>query len=96
MPWCQSSVLYSQQETHSNRFCHGQQDMCWGRWGAWRWARTSLIVTRVLDEVVLEHTHEDGGQEARQQQHRHTAVDYGEPMDLHPPTHASLTGALFP
>ena len=32
--------------------------------------RTGLVVVCVLDEVVLEHAHQDGGQEARQQQHR--------------------------
>ncbi len=45
-------------------------------------AHTSLVVARILDEVVLQHAHEDGGQETREQQHRHAAVDDGEPVDL--------------
>ena len=40
------------------------------------------LVARVLDEVGLEHAHEDGGQEAGQQQHGHARVDDGEPVDL--------------
>jgi hypothetical protein len=35
-----------------------------------------------LCEVVLEHSHEDGGQEAREQEHRDAAVDDGEPVDV--------------
>ncbi len=42
----------------------------------------TIILARVLDEVVLQHAHQDGGQEARQQQHRHAAVDDAEPVDL--------------
>ena len=43
---------------------------------------TSLIIFRVLDKIVLQNPHEDGRQEARQQQHCHAAVDDGEPMNL--------------
>ena len=40
-----------------------------------------------LDEVIFEHAHQNGGQEARQQQHRDTGVDDGEPVDLHRAAH---------
>ena len=43
---------------------------------------TLLIVPGVLDEVLFEDAHEDGGQEASQQQHRHTRVYDAEPVDL--------------
>jgi hypothetical protein len=36
----------------------------------------------LLDEVVLKNTHENGSEEARQQQHSDTGVDNGEPVDL--------------
>ncbi len=36
----------------------------------------------IFEEVILQHPKQDGGQEARQQQHSHAAVDDGEPMDL--------------
>ncbi len=52
-------------------------------------APTFLIVLRILDEVVLQHPHEDGGQETGQQQHRHARVDDAEPMDLQ--AHAAQT-----
>ena len=41
-----------------------------------------LVVDCVLDEVVLEHAHEDGGQESGEQQHGDAGVDDGEPVDL--------------
>ena len=44
--------------------------------------RAHLVVAAVLDKVVLEHAHEDGGQEPGQQQHRDAAVDDREPVDL--------------
>ena len=44
---------------------------------------TCFVISGVLDEVLLEDTHEDGGQEASQQQHRHTRVDDAEPVNLH-------------
>lgn len=44
--------------------------------------RTCFVVTRVLDEVCLENSHEDSGQESRQQQHSHARVDDAEPVDL--------------
>ena len=40
-----------------------------------RESRTSLVILGVLDKVILQDPHQDGRQEARQQQHRHTAVD---------------------
>ena len=42
----------------------------------------TFIIPCVLDKVLLEDAHEDGGQEARQQQHRHARVDDAEPVDL--------------
>ncbi len=42
----------------------------------------TFIVARVLDEIIFEHAHEDGGQETSEQHHRHAAVDDGEPMNL--------------
>ena len=42
----------------------------------------TFIVTGVLNKVLFEDAHEDGGQEAGQQQHRHTRVDDAEPVDL--------------
>ena len=41
-----------------------------------------LVVGRVLDKVVLEHAHEDGGQEAGEQEDGDAGVDDGEPVDL--------------
>ena len=46
--------------------------------------RHTFIIPAVLDEVLFEDAHEDGGQEAGQQQHRHTRVDDAEPVDLRP------------
>ena len=43
---------------------------------------TCFIVLGVLEKVLLEDAHENGGQEARQQQHRHTRVDDAEPVNL--------------
>ena len=43
---------------------------------------TLLVVPGVLDKVLFEDAHEDGGQETSQQQHRHTRVDDAEPVDL--------------
>ena len=43
---------------------------------------TLLIVPGVLDKILFEDAHEDGGQEAGQQQHRHTRVYDAEPVDL--------------
>ena len=43
----------------------------------------TFVITGVLDEVLFEDAHEDGGQEASQQQHRHTRVDDAEPVNLH-------------
>ncbi len=48
-----------------------------------RESRTSLVILGVLDKVILQDPHQDGRQEARQQQHRHTAVDDREPVNLH-------------
>lgn len=45
---------------------------------------TLTVIARILDEVCLQHAHQDGGQEAGQQQHGHARVDDGEPVDLHP------------
>jgi hypothetical protein len=45
---------------------------------------TCFIILGVLDKVLFEDPHEDGGQEARQQQHRHTRVYDTEPVDLQP------------
>ncbi len=42
----------------------------------------TFIIPCVLDEVILQHTHEDGGQEAGQQKHRDARVDDGEPVNL--------------
>lgn len=65
--------------------------------------RTSLVILGVLDEVVLEDPHENGRQEARQQQHCHAAVDDGEPMNLrqrkrllHTPCQTSVRISLLP
>ncbi len=44
----------------------------------------AFIISGVLDEVLSEDPHEDGGQEARQEQHRHTRVYDAEPVDLQP------------
>mmetsp|Transcript_18486 Transcript_18486/g.45975 ORF Transcript_18486/g.45975 Transcript_18486/m.45975 type:complete len:697 (-) Transcript_18486:14-2104(-) len=41
-----------------------------------------LVVARVLNEVVLQHAHQDSGQEPREQQHGDAAVDDAEPVDL--------------
>lgn len=41
-----------------------------------------LVVARVLDKVVLQDAHEDGGQEAGEEQHGDAGVDDGEPVDL--------------
>ena len=49
---------------------------------AHRQCSTLLIITGVFDKVLFEDAHEDGGQEAGQQQHRHTRVDDAEPVDL--------------
>ena len=43
---------------------------------------TGLVVAGELDEVVLQHPHEDGGEEASEKQHRHARVDDAEPVDL--------------
>ena len=51
---------------------------------------TSLIIAREFDEVILEHPHEDGGQEAGEKQHRHAGVDDAEPVDLHSRPRAGL------
>ncbi len=45
---------------------------------------TCFIILGVLDKVLFEDPHKDGGQEARQQQHRHTRVYDAEPVDLQP------------
>ena len=45
-------------------------------------SRHTFLIAGVLEEVVLQHPHEDGGQEAREQQHRHARVDDAEPVDL--------------
>ena len=45
----------------------------------------TFIVARVLDEVIFEHAHEDGGQEPSQQHDRYAAVDDREPVDLQTP-----------
>ena len=42
----------------------------------------TFIVPGILDKVLFEDAHEDGGQEASQQQHRHTRVYDAEPVDL--------------
>jgi hypothetical protein len=46
----------------------------------------SLLLTFVLpgvfDKVVLQNAHQDGGEEASEQQHGDTGVDDGEPVDL--------------
>ena len=42
----------------------------------------TFIILSVLDKILLEDTHEDGGQEASQQKHCHTGVDDTEPVDL--------------
>ena len=47
----------------------------------------TIVVARVLDKVVLEDPHQDGGEEAGKQQHRHAGVDDGEPVDLGAPAH---------
>jgi hypothetical protein len=36
----------------------------------------------LLDEVVLENTHQDGGQETGQEEHCDARVDYRKPVDL--------------
>ena len=43
---------------------------------------TCFVVSGVLDKVLFEDAHEDGGQEAGQQQHCYTRVDDAEPVDL--------------
>ena len=53
----------------------------------------TFIVARVLDEVIFEHAHEDGGQEPSQQHDRHAAVDDREPVDLQ--THGSIPSAFL-
>ena len=40
------------------------------------------IAAGVLEEVVFQHTQQDGGQEAGEKQHSHAGVDDGEPVDL--------------
>lgn len=42
----------------------------------------TFIVTCILQEIILEHPHEDGGQEAGEKQHRDARVDDAEPVDL--------------
>ena len=44
--------------------------------------RPTFIISGVFNKVILEHTHEDGGQESREQQHCDTGVNDAEPMDL--------------
>ena len=51
----------------------------------------TFVIPRVLDKVVLQHTHQDRRQEAGQQQHRDAAVDDAEPVDLHRVASMSLT-----
>ena len=51
---------------------------------AMRATGTCFIISGIFDEVLFEDPHEDGGQEARQQQHRHTRVYDAEPVDLQP------------
>jgi len=41
-----------------------------------------LVVAGVLQEVVLQHPQQDGGQEAGEQQDGDAGVDDGEPVDL--------------
>ena len=53
-------------------------------WTAMRATCTCFIISGVLDKVLFEDPHENGGQEARQQQHRHTRVYDAEPVDLQP------------
>ena len=43
---------------------------------------TCFIISGVLGKILFEDSHEDGGQETRQQQHCYTRVDDAEPMDL--------------
>jgi hypothetical protein len=52
------------------------------QWLASTCALLTIIIAGVLDEVVLQHAHQDGRQEAGQQQHRDAAVDDAEPVDL--------------
>ena len=56
---------------------------------------TCFIILGVLDEVLFEDPHEDGGQEARQQQHRHTRVYDAEPVDLQPKIECESANVLM-
>jgi len=44
--------------------------------------RAGVVLARVLDEVVLQHAHQDGGKESCEKEHRHAAVDDGEPVNF--------------
>ena len=52
----------------------------------------TLVVPGILDKVFPEDPHENGSQETRQQQHRHTGVDDAEPVDLH--AHMLIRGCV--